>query len=529
MNSSVRSLSAIVLCSVSILLSACATTTPTSAPASSPPMTATAATWPMYNGTYSGDRWRSLSQINTSNVKNLKIACTFPTGEIGAFQSGPVISHGTIYFTTVNTTYGINATSCKLKWKSVYHPSVQIFNTNRGVALDNGKLYRGTQDGHLLSLDAATGKVLWNVNVADPKQGYFLSAAPIVWNGMVFTGVAGADWGARGRMMAFDASDGHQLWRFDLIPMDGEAGANTWGKASTAATGGGSSWTTYSLDPQTGELFVPVGNPSPDFSGDYRPGANLYTDSLVVLDAASGTLKWYYQAVPHDTHDYDVAAAPILITTANSKSLAVFAGKNGYLYALDRSSHALIYKVPITTVMNSTKPPTVQGVRVCPGWVGGVEWNGPAYDQTDNTVIVGANDWCGKYVLGEARYVAGSFFLGGSFVGDPYTAAHGWVTSVDADTGKVRWRDKTTGPALAAVTPTAGGVVFTGDLAGVFYALDEKTGKVLYTDKTSGALAGGVVAYQIHGKEYIAVDSGNVSRSVWPGASGSATMYVFSL
>lgn len=486
------------------------------------------AQWPMYNGTYGAARYSRLAVINRANVGSLKPLCTLKLQEAGAFQAGPVIVGDVAYVTTMHDTYAIDATTCKLLWRSTYKPSgLEVFNTNRGVAFDGGKLFRDTEDAHVIALDAKSGRMLWNVRVADSTHGYFLSAAPIVWDGMVYAGIAGADWGARGRMMAFDEGSGARVWSFDLIPTGSEPGANTWGRASSAVTGGGSTWTTYTLDPQTGELFVPVGNPAPDFSGDYRPGANLYTDSLVVLDAKTGTLKWYFQAVPHDTHDYDIGAAPALISTAGGKNLVVFGGKDGYLYALDRATHGLVFKVPVTTVDKTPLAPTVAGARVCPGWVGGVEWNGPAYDQASNEIIVGANDWCGLYTLGEVRFVAGKFFTGGTFIPDQYQNARGWVTAVNADTGKVVWKFKTTGPALAAIAPTAGGVVFTGDMNGTFYAFDAASGKVLYKYRTSGAMAGGVVAYEENSKEYVIADSGNVSRSIWPGASGTPAVYIF--
>jgi alcohol dehydrogenase (cytochrome c) len=500
------------------------------APATAPAPTTTPGQWPMYNGTYQADRWSALDSIKLGNAKSLKVICSVPLGETGAFQAGPLIVDGAVYVTSANNTYAFDDTTCKLKWKSAYTPTgPEPFNTNRGVAFDNGTLFRGTQDDHILAIDAATGGVKWNVKIANSTSGMFLSASPIVWNGKIFLGFAGADWGIRGRMMAFDEGDGHQLWSFDLIPAGQEAGAQTWGKASSTATGGGSTWTSYTLDPATGELFVPVGNPSPDFSGDYRPGANLYTDSLVVLDANSGALKWFYQTVPHDVHDYDVGAPPALITTKRGQNLVVFGGKNGYLYALDRTTHALIYKVPVTTIRNSTAAPTVAGVQVCPGALGGVEWNGPAFDRADNEVIVDAVDWCNTYTLAEARYVAGKFFLGGSTIPAPWKDATGWVTAVDADTGKLVWKYRTAGPAVAAVTPTAGGVVFTGDLAGNFYAFAAKTGVSLYKHMTGGGFAGGVVAYQEGGKEYVVATSGNVSRSIWAGVTGAMKVYIFAL
>lgn len=484
----------------------------------------------MYNGTYSGERWSALDSITTSNARSMKVKCSLSLGETGAFQSGPVIEGDTIYVTSMENTYAIDATTCALKWKSQYKPTGPVvFNTNRGVAYDDGTLYRDTQDAHLIAIDATTGATKWDVKVADSSKGIFMSAAPIVWDGKIYAGIAGADWGVRGKMLAFDESDGHPVWSFDLIPEGSEQGASTWGKASSAATGGGSTWTSYALDPKTDEVFVPVGNPAPDFSGDYRPGANLFTDSLVVLDAETGALKWYYQLVPHDEHDYDLGAPPILVTTRGGKRLVVASGKNGYLYALDRTTHTLDYKVAVTTVSNQQAAPTPQGVKVCPGWVGGSEWNSPAFDTADDLIIVGTDDWCGTYTLAPPRFVAGRFFLGGSAIPAPWQQAHGWVTAINADTGKVAWRYHTVGPALAGVSPTAGGVTFTGDLSGNFYALDSKTGRVLFERKTPGAVAGGVVAYDEGGQEYVVATSGNISRSIWPGASGAMRVYVFSL
>ncbi len=515
-----------------IILSAVAALAQGCAPQSQPAPSATQAgfSWPMYDGTYAGDRWSSLDQITPSNAHSLTVRCSAPLGETGAFQAGPVIVNQTIYVTSMNGTYAFDDTTCKLKWKSIYRPTGPVvFNTNRGVAYDNGMLFRDTEDAHLIALDANTGATKWNVKVGDSSTGVFLSSAPIVWQGKIFAGLAGADWGVRGKMLAFDESDGHVLWSFDLIPEGNEPGASSWGRASTAATGGGSTWTSYALDTDSGELFVPVGNPAPDFSGDYRPGANLYTDSLVVLDANSGALKWYFQLVPHDQHDYDLGAAPALITTRSGKKLAVVSGKNGYLYALDRATHGLVYKVAVTTVRNADAAPTTAGVHVCPGWVGGSEWNGAAYDKTDDLIIVGTDDWCGTYTLAPPRFVAGRFFLGGAAAPDPYAQAHGWVTAIHADTGAVAWKYRTPGPALAAVSPTAGGVTFTGDMGGTFFAFDSRTGKPVYEKKTAGALAGGVVAYDEGGKEYVVATSGNVSRSVWPAATGAMRIYVFSL
>lgn len=511
-------------------LAACGTSGQGSAPAPIP--TVAVPDWTMYNGSYAGTRWSTFDQITTQNASKLKVACSLPLGETGAFQAGPVVSDdGVIYVTTMNDTMAIDDTTCALKWKSTYvSTGPVVFNTNRGVALDNATLFRDTQDAHLIALDAATGKTKWNVKVADSSTGAFLSAAPIVWKGKIFVGLAGADWGVRGKMYAFAENDGRMLWSFDLVPTGSEAGATSWTIPASAQRGGGSTWSTYALDPSTGELFIPVGNPAPDFAGGERPGADLYTDGIVVLDADSGKLRWFYQIVPHDTHDYDLGASPMLIGTPDGSRLVVFAGKNGYLYAVDRTSHALKYREPVTTIDDEDAAPTAAGVHVCPGWTGGVEWNGPAYDQNDDSVIVGADDWCGTYTLSsKPTFTPGKFYLGGATAPDPYTTAKGWISAFDASSGKLLWKDKTPGPALSGISPTAGGVTFTGDLAGYFYAIDSKTGKVLYKYQTGGAVAGGVVPYLQGGKEYVVSTSGNVSRSVWPTAISPMKVYVFSL
>ena len=277
--------------------------------------------WPSYNRDLQSDRFSPLDDITPANASALKTACSLRMPEGGAFQTGPIELAGTLYVTTLHDTLAIDATNCHVLWQNSYTPEArEIFNTNRGVAFDDGTLFRGYQDGHLAAIGARDGKTIWNVTVGEGAKAQFLSAAPVVWHGMVFEGIAGADWGSRGRMMAFDEKTGKQLWRFDLIPEGSEAGADTWDRSNTAAHGGGSTWTSYSIDQSTGLVYVPVGNPAPDFSAGERPGANLYTDSLVALDALTGRLAWYHQFVRNDSHDYDMAAAPAIVTTRAGKS-----------------------------------------------------------------------------------------------------------------------------------------------------------------------------------------------------------------
>jgi alcohol dehydrogenase (cytochrome c) len=283
-----------------------------------------------------------------------------------------------IYATTRDSTYALNATTCRQLWKSTYTPaSVAPGRLNRGVALLDGKVFRGTAATHLIALDAKTGKTLWDTTVADATNGRSVIISPSAWNGKVFIGIAGGDLGVKGKVMALDASDGKLLWTFDLIPTGDEPGAETWGNAAATATGGGgATWSTFSIDTASGSVFIPVGNPGPDFAADTRPGANLYTCSIVVLDADTGKLRWYWQMVPHDVHDWDVAAAPALFTGSNGRPMIAVAGKSGRLYVLDGTSHRILSNTPITTLYNENAPITTAGTRFCPSTLGGAQWAG---------------------------------------------------------------------------------------------------------------------------------------------------------
>ncbi len=484
--------------------------------------------WPTYNNDYAAQRFSPLDKINVKNVASMKEVCTLQLAEGGSLQSGPVIVDGVMYVTTALDTFAVDAATCKQLWKSSYTPTAYMpFPVNRGVAYHNGALFRGTPDGMLLSLDAKTGKVLWTNMIADSHYGEFASAAPIAWNGVVYMGVGGGDWGTRGRVMAYDAISGRELWRFNTIPRGKEVGAETWKNRDSATVGGGGTWTSYTLDVRDGELFVSVGNPTEDFLAEKRPGDNLFTNSVVVLNANTGALKWWYQTVKNDPWDYDLSA-PAMLYQSKGKVIqdrVAVAGKDGYLHVLDRLSHKVIFKAETTTQFKGDTKPTPAGVRACPGLLGGSEWNGPAYDVDRHLIVVGTVDWCWIHKVTNPEYKRGQLNYGGTTT--PEKEATGWVTAFDAENGSIKWKYHTEAPIVAAVTPTAGGVTFTGDIAGNFIALDSSNGKLLWSKKMDGALGGGVVTYAVGGKQYVAVLTGNVSRSTFGGA-GSPTLSIFS-
>lgn len=482
--------------------------------------------WLTYNNGYDGDRFSSAAQITPANVATLKRVCELSLGDAGAFHAGPLLVDGTFYINTTHTTVALDPRNCQIRWRYVYHPvEKEVYQVNRGLAYLDGRLFRGTGDGRVLALDAKSGRELWVKKAGDPTHGEFFSSAPIAWHGLVFIGAAGSDWAIRGFMLALDAETGHEKWRFYTIPMGDETGAETWKNPKTAEHGGGGLWTTYTLDPERRELFVPVANPAPDYAPDWRPGSNLFTDSLVVLDAETGRLKWYHQFQSNDGLDYDFGAAPALYRSANGAERLVAGSKDGHVYGLDRTTHKVLWKTPVTTIENRGNR-ALAGGRACPGSLGGVEWNGPAVDPSSRRVYVGAVDWCFTFIAGEPKYVPGQFYFGTNAT--PIASeggGRGWVYSLDGDSGKPLWKYHADAPVVAGVTPTAGGVVFTGDLAGNLLALNADSGELLYKYNTGGAIAGGVITYELDGRQYLATTSGNISR-MFSASTGSPKIVI---
>lgn len=497
-----------------------------SAPDDAELLAAAPGNWLLYNRDLHSQRYSPLAQITTDNVDRLRVHCVIQLGEVGSFQTGPVVRNGRMYVTTPHGTYALDLKTCRSIWEHTHLPEGhEPWLANRGVALYRGKVFRGTTDGHLLALDAETGELLWDAWLVDSAKGYFLSAAPIAFDGKVFIGTAGADWGANGRVYALDAESGKLLWHFDVIPTGDEPGAETWGGG--AEHGGGSMWSTMTLHVEEGLLYVSVGNPSPDFNGSVRPGDNLYTNSVIALDFRTGKLVRYVQLVPHDVHDWNVAAAPT-IYDRQGRSLMAVAGKDGWLYLHDRGTFERIARQEVSTHVAADVAPTPEGVYTCPGPVGGVEWNGVALAPDAGLLFVNSVEWCATFFSAEPRYVEGAPYTGGRTIMDPVEKAKGWLRAFDASTGKPAWVYESPTPMVAAVTPTAGGVLFTGDLDGHFLAFDARTGKVLYRFPTGGAIAGGIVTYELDGRQYVATTSGNSSRTVWK-TRGAASIFIFAL
>lgn len=473
------------------------------------------ANWLHPNRDYAGQRYAELTQIDVRSAPSLQPVCLYSSPELMPSQTNPIVYQGTMYITTAHYTIALDAADCGLRWQHHWEPKGhEHFLTQRGAALKDGRLVRGTPDGHLLALDAGTGEPLWSRLIADPEMGHFLSMPPLIHEDLVVIGPAGSEWAMKGWVGAFRLEDGEPVWKFNTIPDDGEPGADTWGPDPEARrVGGGSLWTPLALDAERGLVYVPVGNPAPDFYDDGRPGDNLYTNSLVALNVRTGELAWYYQTVPHDVHDFDLTqVSPVFQgrVGGRERTAIAVAGKEGLLRLVDADTHEVVHTVPFTTRENVDVPLTPEGVRVCPGILGGSEWNGPAYDPRMNTLYLPAVDWCSTIKKGLEAPAPEPFFMGGEFAFDPWEEARGWLVAIDAESARVRWRYESPKPMLAGVTATSGGVLFTGELTGDFLALDAGTGDVLYRFPVGSPLAGGVVTYTVDGRQYVAAVAGHV-------------------
>ena len=338
--------------------------------------------WLYASKDYNGTRFVELAQITPKNAGQLRAACIFRSNVAGATQTNPLVYKGVMYLTIDKATVAIDATTCRERWTYNWEQKGAILSpANRGVALKDGRLVRGTADGYLIALDMAKGTLLWSQKIADAKTSQYLSMPPLIFEDLVIYGPAGADWGAKNWIGAFKLSTGEQVWRFNLIPDTGEPGADTWTNQASREHGGGSLWTPLSLDVKQGVLYVPVGNPAPDFYPDVRPGTNLYTNSAVALDVKTGKLLWYKQFGPNDANDRDLSqVSPLFSATVKGKprNLLTVSGKDGLLRMVDRDSHDVLYELPITTRTDFDKVPAVGGVHGCPGLLGGMEWNGRA-------------------------------------------------------------------------------------------------------------------------------------------------------
>ncbi len=490
------------------------------------------ADWLYHTGDYTGRRYSGLSEIDRTNVGGLTQACSYVMDEPTNFQTGPIIFDGTMYITSLHQTVALDARTCEERWKHEWDALAgDVWGNNRGVALAAGRVVRGTSDGYLVALDAATGGLLWARKVANAIEGETITMPPMIFEDMILVGPAGSENAIGGWIGAFSVEDGTPLWRFNIVPEPGEPGYETWDHSNDFPTGGGATWTPMTLDVDEGVLFVAATNPAPDFPAAVRGGVNLYTNSVIALDVRTGELMWHDQLVPADDHDWDLTQVSPLFTATvggQQRNLLGTVGKDGILRLLDRDQHERLWETPVTTLDNVEESVSVTGTHACPGVLGGVEWNGPSYSVQTGMLYTPAVDWCGTFFAADTiRYVPGANYLGGTYVSD--AAQQGWLTAVEVATGKVAWRYRSEGPMVGAVTSTAGGLVLTGELSGDLLAFDAATGEELARIPTGGPIGGGLVTYSVAGKQYIAVASGNPSSFWVDDNPGVPTLLIFTL
>ena len=512
--------------------------------------------WLHPNGSYEQTRYSPASQINTGNVSKLRPAFVFQTGIVESMETAPLVVNGVMFLTTsYNHVYAINAKTGEQYWH--YKHKIGPVSTyccgpnNKGVAISEGKLFMGTLDAKLVALDAKSGKMLWETQIADPELGYSETMAPAVADGKVLIGTNGGEYGVRGFVKAFDANSGKLVWTFHTIPEKGHEGV--WAvndatgrnmhrdiaaeKAALAKnsdfykTLGGGVWMTPAIDTKTKTVFFVVGNPSPDLYGAERPGDNLYTDSMVAIDLDTGKYKWHYQYVAHDVWDLDAVSPPILVDVKdkNGKMIpgVIHGGKTGHIYVHDRSNGNLIrFSDPMVSQEGLWTLPTKQGARMSLGANGGVEWSPLAVNPGLRLAFAANLEQPMTYHVEAAAYPGGKLWLGGAFKNIPGEEQFGNVTAVNIDTGKVVWKARTDQPMIGGVLSTAGNLVFAGEGNGWFKAYDAKTGKVLWQYQCGAGVNAPPTSYTVNGKQYIAVAAGGNTQLDFKRGN---SVFVFSL
>jgi alcohol dehydrogenase (cytochrome c) len=503
--------------------------------------------WLTYGGTYASQRYSSLNQIAPANVGTLLQQWVLQNQVFGAWQSTPLVVDGIMYVTQrPNDVLAVDAKSGRVFWLYRYAPSpearVCCGSNNRGVAILGDTLFMGTLDAHLIAIDAKNGRPLWNITLADVKLGYSITLAPLVVKDRVLVGLGGGEFGIRGFIAAFDAKTGKEAWRFYTIPGPGEPGHDTW-KGDAWKNGGGSVWVTGSFDPDLNLTYWGIGNPGPDWNPDQRPGDNLYTESVVALDADTGSLKWHFQFTPNDGYDYDSVQVPVLVDMnwrGRPAKLMLWANRNGFFYVLDRVTGRFLSGNPFVKVNwaseldergRPVQTPQPPGSPTWPGNQGGTNWYPPSYSPRTELFYFSAwEGYASIYRKETSVYQPGRNFSGGGFTvlapvpGAPtvgigrrgpinnWTDAvgHGAVIAVDPQSGEQKWKFNQFDVTDSGILTTGSDLLFTGGREGYFYALDAKAGTMLWKASLGGQIVAPPITYEVDGKQYVAVIAGNL-------------------
>jgi alcohol dehydrogenase (cytochrome c) len=491
------------------------------------------ARWLTFSGDYTGQRHSPLTQITPANVASLQPQWTFQTDTLGRFETTSLLIDNVLYVTgPQNVAWALDAKTGRQIWR--YRRELPTSGltaccglVNKGFGVLGDKLFMVTLDAHLLALDMKTGRIAWDIVLEDYRKGYAATLAPLVIKDKVIVGVAGGEYGIRGFIDAYDAQSGKRAWRFYTVPGPGDPGNETWAGDSWQR-GGASVWTTGTYDPESNLTFWGIGNPSPDYHSESRAGDNLYSASLVALDADTGTLKWHYQFTPHDVHDWDATQVPVLADlTINGRPRKVImtANRNGFYYTIDRTNGKVIVAKPFVQVNWAREigadgrpvlvpghTPDEKGEMTCPDLVGGANFQPPSFDPATGLFYITARETCATFYAWKPDYSAGDSFTGGatqrSNLADG-SKAHGALRAIDPKTGERKWEFKYLTPSLSGVLTTASGVLFTGDAEGNLFAVESGTGKLLWHYQMGSALHGTApTTYMLDGRQYLLVPSG---------------------
>ena len=485
--------------------------------------------WVTYAGDLSAQRHSPLTQITPQNVKGLTPVWTFQTETPGKFEATPLVIDGVIYVTgPEDIGWAIDARTGRQIWR--YRRDVMqgviacCGRVNRGFAVLGDRLFKTTLDAHVVALNIKTGAVIWDATLEDYKKAYSSSAAPLVVKDKIVVGMMGGEYGVRGFIDAYDTQTGKRAWRFYTTAGPDDPGHNTWQGPDQKAWehGGGTTWKTGAYDPDLNLVFWGTGNAGPDWDGSQREGDNLYTASIVALDADTGKLKWHYQFTPHDVWDYDATQQPVLAElpiAGQNRKVVLFANRNGFFYVLDRATGKMLNAKPYATttwakeigadgrpIQLTGQIPNEEGVRVCPDPLGSTNFMAPSYDSVRNLFFVTSRESCGTFYAWTQEYVPGESFLGGGFLrtGErPYSA----LRAIDPITMEKKWEFKYANQSWSGVLSTASGVVFAGS-SGNFTAFDAMTGKDLWRYQMGAPLYNGAVTYMLDGKQYVLVGAG---------------------
>jgi alcohol dehydrogenase (cytochrome c) len=489
--------------------------------------------WLSYNGDYSGHRYSLLSQINLQNVEQLRAEWVFHSRSSDRLEVTPVVVNGTMFVTSANDVFALDAQTGRTVWHYTRPISEGLIDDasrhlSRGVAVWHDRVYRETDNAHLLCLDARSGNLIWDISYADWNSNYGATSAPLVVDDKIIVGTSGGDDGVRGFVAAYDAASGKLAWRFWTIPGQGEFGSDSW-PGDLYLHGGGTTWMPGTYDPELKTLFWTTSNPAPDFEGSVRPGDDLYTDCLLALDPATGKLKWYFQFTPHDLFDYDATETPMLIDALyqdQPRKLLLQANRNGFVFVLDRTSGEFLSATQFAQKLNwatgidakgrpirTDVKPTPDGTKVCPGYSGATNWFSPTYSETSHLIYFMALEQCQTYYSAKEpqRFTPGKEFYSTGVKHIPGEDSQKVLLAFDLNAGKFAWKYPQVGPAhsTGGTMSTAGGLVFFGDDAQSLEAVNASDGKPLWHFSTGQDMSASPMTYAVGARQYVAIAAGS--------------------